>query len=100
MTLYRETPCEHDEPRLHRTIRLLHRDGVPSEIVEVVTVSGLCLGGIREEVTVDMEAGAKKYIEKWNELAPFANTQECFKAGFDAALHTEKEPASTVRVQP
>jgi hypothetical protein len=46
----------------------------------------LCPGGSREEVTIDMEAGAKRYIEKWNELAPFANTKECFKAAFDAAL--------------
>ncbi len=79
--LYRETLCEHGVTYEHSVVN-------PGTCHQP---HSMCPGGSREEVVIDYEAGAKKYIETWNELAPFANTNECFKVGFDAALSTEEE---------
>ena len=86
MTLYRETPCEHNamEPHVWFTTK--------------TRLARNCPGGSREEVTIDYEAAAQELMQ----IRPAIPLDVTFpvKRIVDAALHTEKEPASAVRVQP
>ncbi len=45
----------------------------------------------RRVANLDIETGTKRYIEKWTEIAPRANTRECFEAGLWAALGVTTE---------
>ena len=87
MTLYRETPCEHGYSVAHCLCD--HR---------TVECPGWCPGGSREEVTVDYEAAAQELMQ----IRPAIPVDVTFpvKRIVDAALHTERETASTVGVQP
>ena len=75
MTLYRETTCDHGYMVKHP----LHN---------VFAVG--CPGGSREEVTIDYEAALRMAREEL-ELNIYEGEA---RAIVDAALHTEKEPAS------
>ena len=79
MTLYRETPCEHEYVDEHG----------PFKGVDLIG----CPGGSREEVTIDYEAAAE-IGEQWLGQIGEDRTLKA-RAMVDAALHTEREPAST-----
>ena len=73
MTLYRETPCDHGWIKPHPN----------------------CPGGSREEVTIDYEAGRGTAFRLRHKFMA-GMFDEVSQSIIDAALHTEKEPASTV----
>ena len=81
MTLYRETPCEHGQIDEHY---------YPAYHDETMK----CPGGFREEVTIDYEAATQALAITHVTAAQLA------RFVVDAALHTEKETASTVGGQP
>ena len=82
MTLYRETTC-------------------PTHGGQHDPIEGICPGGSREEVTIDYEAAGRKFHDIVYGPADtlVAITDPSVQNGraiLDAALHTEKEPASTI----
>ena len=98
MTMYREIPCEHGRMQAHGVRGVIHGEGIPE-----------CFGGSREEVTIDqlvfMVANACASHDM--QSGPFdmlaeldTNMSDAYKRfarkHVDAALHTERETASTV----
>ena len=47
---------------------------------------GLIVDAARRVANLDIEAGTKRYIEKWTEIKPRTNTREGFEAGLAVAL--------------
>ena len=91
MTLYWETPCEHGYTRRH-----LNTGNYGDRFDK------RCPGGPREEVTIDYEAAAG-LLSTLDDIPSLAHPEEVLPFAtrvVDAALHTKKETASTVRVQP
>ena len=86
MTLYRETPCKkHGHMRAHHSGEDSGKEYVAHETMIY------CPGGSREEVVIDYQAALREAREGLG-----LNIYEGEVRGIiDAALHTEKEPAST-----
>lgn len=92
MTLYRETPCEHDYMESHYTCDHI---GYP-EYNQMHHTNCQCPGGSREEVTIDYGAAAG-LLSTLDDIPSLAHPEEVLPFAtrvVDAALHTEKEPVS------
>ncbi len=95
MTLYRETLCEHGRMPAHGVLGVIHGEGIPE-----------CYGGSREEVVIDYQAATQAVEDKIRQFPVWphapgsvgwgATIEEVAEAAIDAALHLEKETASTV----
>ena len=86
MTLYRETPCQHGQQRAHM---YGEESGKEFSVGENML---RCTEFSCEEVSVDYAIA----FQTWWRHDHILNDQERLVIAIDAALHTEKETASTV----
>jgi hypothetical protein len=102
MTLYRETTCEHGTQDVCDHMPIDDRNGRCLRLDCDVMHDESCLGGSREEVTIDYEAAHLAQHAAWCDCGSVACDEidteilmDEIRIIVDAALHTEKETAST-----